>query len=214
MNNMTVKNPLTYCQHPVTALVSGLLLGALLILGIRFATYKSDGTHYHANFAVYLNGTREEFKNPRYYQEEAICSKGQGITSPEARAHLHDADNSVIHVHDHAVTWGQLFNNIGWSIGTDFVQTDNGTIYREDATNKLHIYFNNQDYTGLTSIANRVIKDKDRLLVSYGNLDDATLMQEAKAVLSTAAAEDASKDPAACASNKAVSFSDRLHHLF
>lgn len=211
---MTIKNPLNYCKHPVSALISGLILGSLVILGIRFATYKIEVTHYHANFAVYLNGAREEFKDPRYYQEVAICSKGQGITTPEARTHLHNENNSDVHVHDKAVTWGQLFNNIGWSIGPDFIQTDSGTLYREDDANKLHIYINNQDYTGLTSLANRVIKDEDRLLVSYGNLDDATLLKEAKAVPATAAANNASKDPATCASNEAVTFKDRLQHLF
>lgn len=211
---MAFRNPLTYCQNPLTSFVSGLLLGALLILGARLVTYTPNRVHYHANFAVYINGTREEFKSPHYYQEVAICSKDQGITTPEARAHLHDNDNSVIHVHDHAVTWGQFFNNIGWLVGSDFVVTDGGITYREADTNKLHIYINNQDYTGLTSIANRVIKDKDRLLVSYGNLDDATLVKEAAAVPSTAGAHDISKDPASCAGAEAVTFKDRLQHLF
>ncbi len=211
---MALKNPFTYCKNPVTALVSGLILGAIVILGIRLATYAPERAHYHANFAVYINGAREEFKSPRYYQEVAICSLGQGITTPEARAHLHNDDNAVVHVHDHAVTWGQFFDNIGWSVGSDFVQTDAGTMYRENDTDKFHIFFNDQDYTGLTSIANRVIKDKDRLLISYGNLDDTTLAKEASAVPATAAARDASKDPASCAGSEAVSFSQRLHHLF
>ena len=210
---MALKNPLTYCKHPVTALVSGIIIGTLVILGIRLATYSPERVHYHANFAVYLNGTREQFKSPRYYEEVAICSQGRGITTPEARAHLHDSDNSAIHIHDHAVTWGQFFNNIGWSIGPDFIQTDNGVSYREADASKLHIFINNQDYTGLTSIANRVIKDKDRLLVSYGNQDDATLMKEAAVVPATAAAHDASKDPASCAGAEAVTFKERLQHL-
>lgn len=209
-----MKLVLSIRKNPVLLLVTGLLLGVVAILGIRIVTYAPERVHYHANFAVYLNGVREEFKSPRYYQEEVICSLGQNITTPEARAHLHDNDNAVVHVHDHAVTWGQFFNNIGWSVGSDFIQTDSSTMYRENDTSKLHIFFDNQDYTGLTSIANRVIKDKDRLLISYGNLDDATLTQEAKAVSTTAAAHDASKDPGSCSGSEAVSFSQRLHHLF
>lgn len=36
--------------------ISCLVLRAAIILGIRFFTYKPDSTHYHANFAVYING--------------------------------------------------------------------------------------------------------------------------------------------------------------
>ncbi|MBC7707747.1 hypothetical protein H7Y63_00810 [Polaromonas sp.] len=205
---------LSVCKNPVVALLSGLLLGTFVVLGIRFATYAPEHTHYHANFAVYINGQREAFKDPKYYQEVAICSSGRGITVPEARAHLHDADNSAIHVHDHAVTWGQFFNNIGWNIGSDFIQNADGTIYRADDANKLHIFINNQDYTDLTNLSNTVIKDKDRLLVSYGSQDDATLLKEAKAVSSSAAKYNASKDPAACASAETVTVKERLRHLF
>lgn len=194
--------------------ISGFIFGSLLLLAIRFATYAPEHTHYHANFAVYINGQRETFKNPIYYQEAAICSKGQAITKPEARAHLHDNDNSAIHVHDHAVTWGQFFNNLGWNVGSDFIQTDTNTMYREDGTNKLHIYINEQDYTGITTLTNTVIKDKDRLLLSYGTQDTASLVTEARAVSHSAARYDASRDPANCTGHDQPTISERLHHLF
>ncbi|MDL2341678.1 MAG: hypothetical protein QFB87_01190 [Patescibacteria group bacterium] len=211
---MTLKLNSAVSKNPVASLIYGLVLGAILVLGIRFATYAPEHIHYHANFAVYINGQQELFKEPRYYQEVAICSKGRGITVPEARVHLHDNDNSAIHVHDHAVTWGQFFNNLGWNIGSDFIQTADSTMYRADGTNKLHIFINNQDYTDLTNLANTVIKDKDRLLISYGNQDDATLLKEAKAVSSSAAKYDVSKDPASCAGAETVTLHDRLKHLF
>jgi len=205
-----MKRFLTNCW--VVGAVS-LVLGALIILGIRFFTYKPDQVHYHANFAVYLNGVREQFKGPQYYQEVAICSSTNGITIPQQRAHMHDGINSVIHVHDHAVTWGQFFENLGWYVGPDFIETDNGTMYRTDDTNKLNIILNGQDYTGLTPITDMVIKDKARLLVSFGNIDNSTLQKEYKSVPATAAHYDAAKDPASCAGTEKVTAKDRFKHL-
>jgi hypothetical protein len=192
-------------------LVTGVLLGALLILGIRFVTYHPTVVHYHANFAVYINGSREEFKSPEYYQEVQICSLN-GAT-PESRAHMHEPDNGVIHIHDAAVTWGQFFENLGWFVGPDFIRTQT-TMYQEDATNKLNIILNGQNLTDLTTITDQVIQDKDRLLLSYGPADAALLQSQYKTVPDNAAHYDETKDPASCAGADAVTLSARLHHLF
>lgn len=195
-------------------LVAGVLLGALVLLTIRFATYKPVQVHYHANFAVYLNGKREEFKGRQYYQEVAACSSTNDISLPQQRAHMHDNINSVIHVHDHAVTWGQFFENFDWYVGPDFIETDDGTRYLGGEINKVNVILNGQDYTGLQAVTNMVIKDRDRLLVSYGNIDSSTLKQEFKSVPSTAKHYDEAKDPASCAGTEKVTTKDRLHHLF
>lgn len=192
----------------------GLLLGVLVVLAIRFVSYSPEHVHYHANFAVYLNGKREEFKGPQYYQEVAICSATKGVTIPQQRAHMHDNINSAVHVHDHAVTWGQFFENIGWYIGPDFLVIDNGTKYIASETDKLHILIDGQDYTDLTPITNMVIKDQSRLLVSFGNINSNELQTEYKSVPSTAKHYDESKDPASCAGSEKVTVKDRLKHLF
>ena len=211
---MSMKKPQLTTLPRWAVLVIGLLIGALVILGIRYVTYKPDQVHYHANFAVYLNGKRFEFKGPQYYQEVAVCSSTTGITTPQQRSHMHEDINSVIHVHDHAVTWGQFFENLGWYVGPDFIVTDDGTKYIASGNDKLHVLINNQDYTDLTPITNTVIKDKSRLLLSFGDISDKTLQQEYKSVPSTAAHYDAAKDPASCAGSEKVTPSVRLHHLF
>ena len=193
---------------------TGLCLGAFVVLSIRFATYQMPHTHYHANFALFINGNREEFKASHYYEEIAACSTHETI-QPAQRAHMHDEENAVVHVHDDAVTWEQFFNNIGWTLGPNFIQDDKRTLYMEDDTNKLNLVLNGQNLTGLTSIANQVIKDEDRLLISFGNIDDETLAKEYKSVPATAHHYDITPDPASCAGQaENPSFSDRLHHLF
>lgn len=203
-----------FFTHRGVLLVLGVLLGALVILAVRFFTYHPEQVHYHANFAVYLNGQRDEFKGSQYYQEVAVCSSTTGITLPAQRAHMHDNINSVVHVHDHAVTWGQFFANLGWYVGPDFIETDNGTKYIADDTHKVHIILNGQDYTDLTPISNTLIKDRDRLLVSFGDISNQMLQVEYKSVPSTAKHYDESKDPASCAGSEKITTSQRLHHLF
>lgn len=193
-------------------LVYGLLLGALVILGIRFFTYNPHKVHYHANFAVYINGQQEPFKDPTYYEEVKICN-AQGVLTPQARVHMHDEDAGVIHVHDDAVTWGQFFENLGWEIGPDFLHTRD-QLYTADDTNKLNIVLNGQNLTGLTDITDQVIQDKDRLLVSFGTISQTTLDGEYKTVPNNAAKFDTQKDPSSCSGADTVTISDRFKNLF
>ena len=194
--------------------IAGVLLASLVLLGIRFATYSVPHTHYHANFALYINGQREEFKAAHYYEEIAACTL-HGTIQPSQRAHMHDEINDVIHVHDDAVTWQQFFNNIGWTLGPDFIQNDQHTMYLEDDTNKLNIELNGQNLTDLTNIANQTIKDEDRLLISFGDIDNATLAKEYKTVPSTAHHYDITPDPASCAGQmEKIPTSERFKHLF
>lgn len=213
MDRMKITLP-TFTKTRWFLFSAGLALGVLALLIIRLFTYSPEATHYHANFAVYLNGQRFTFNGAQYYQEVSICTAAHGISIPQQRAHMHDNINSVIHVHDHAVTWGQFFDNIGWTLGPDLIETDDGTLYRTNGNDKLHIILNGNDYTGLNSIQNMIIKDEDRLLVSFGDINQSTLKSEYATVPSTAHHYDVTADPSSCSGAETLSFKDRLHHLF
>lgn len=193
-------------------LLYGVIVGALIILGIRYVTYSPEETHYHANFAVYINGQREEFKSPQYYEEVKICSLHDTIT-PQVRTHMHDEENGVIHVHDDAVTWSDFFNNLGWSLGPDFIR-DRTTLHVADADNKLNIVLNGDNLTGLTSLADQVIGNEDRLLISYGVIDKAELAKEYASVPSDAHIYNHKQDPASCSGMDSSTPVNRLKHLF
>lgn len=194
-------------------LLYGLLLGALLVLGIRFITYQPEhDTHFHANFAVYIDGEREQFKEPRYYEEVKLCSLHDNMT-PQARVHMHNQENGVLHVHHDGVTWGQFFENLGWMVGPDLVRTPEFT-YLADDTSKLNIVLNGDNLTGLSTITNQLIGDRDRLLVSFGNVDKAALDTQYKAVPSSAGEYNTKPDPAGCAGNHETTLGDRFRNLF
>lgn len=191
-----------------------LLIGAATILGIRFVTYKVPYVHYHANFALYFNGQQEEFKSKQYYTEVSACTLNNTVKQPSERVHMHDNINNVVHVEDNSVTWSQFFTNLGWTLGPTFIASPDGTIYLEKGRHKLHLLLNGQDYTDFGGIQNNVIKDKDRLLISFGDESKTTLNQQYSAIPSTAQKYDSIKDPASCSGNHGTTLHDRLVHLF
>lgn len=189
---------------------AGVVGGALVLLGVRFATYHPARTHYHANFAVYINGQREEFASPFYYEESGVgtCTADEAMT-PAERTHMHDNVNDVVHVHDTAVTWGQFFQNLGWNVNDTLIQTRD-KVYVANASHKISFIIDGRAYQ---NVAGEVIRDQSRLLVDYGNTSAATLQQEFASVAPTAAKYDAGTDPKACQADAAPTFSDHLHHL-
>lgn len=188
---------------------AGILVGAAAILGVRYVTYKPDTVHYHANFAVYVNGKQEPFNGAQYYEETVAkpCTV-EKIDDPTERAHMHDKVNSVVHVEDHLVTWGNFFQNIKWGIGDDYLKTADG-IFTPDGKNKLTFMLNGKK---VESIANIIINDQDKLLVSYGAGDDT--QKQYDGIQNEARKYDLEQDPASCSGNHSVDVSERLKHLF
>jgi len=190
----------------------GVILGALVILGIRFVTYAvPPQVHYHANFAVYINGVRQEFKGFQYYEETAAetCTL-HPVDSPKERAHMHDNVNSVVHVEDHLVTWGNFMQNLGWGMGADYIKTGDA-MYTNGEQGKLSFILNGKPVEG---VAGQIIQDKDKLLISYGTDSSTRLQQEYKTVPATAIKYDTSKDPASCgAGHGGMAASERMRHL-
>lgn len=192
----------------------GLLVGAAFVIGVRVINYQTDEVHYHANFALYINGQKEDFNGAKYYTEVEMCTVNADNV-PAKRAHMHDNINNVIHVEDHAVTWGDFFSNLGWYITPTSIISPNGTIYSENGDNKIHLMLNGDDYTSLGGLTNTVINDKDKLLISYGDQSSTALSKQYKAIPTTAEKYDNQADPKSCSGNHdSGSFMDRMRHAF
>jgi len=166
--------------------------------------------HYHANFGVIINGQRETFKSPMYYEEESgsTCTLDTAMT-PGERAHMHDNVGDVVHIEDHAVTWGQFFQNLRWTVNDRLIQTP-AHLYLADEAHKITFLINGHEVQDITS---ETIHDKDRLLVDFGDQNDAALQSEFKAIPTTAAKYDDGKDPASCMSNSQPAMRERMRHL-
>lgn len=184
----------------------GLVVGALLMVGIRFVTLQDDSVHYHANFGLYVNGIRDEFKNFTFYEEIQSCEQHES-DNPKTLVHMHDNNNHVIHVHAHSVTWGQFFANLGYGLTDKALTTDKGTFV--DGTNGNHLTFllNGQP---VDEVTNRLIVSRDVLLVSYGSNDQETLKKQYESIPEDAQKFNEAKDPNSCSGSEELTFSTRL----
>jgi hypothetical protein len=183
----------------------------LVILGIRFVSYQPPkDVHYHANFAVYVDGKQEQFSNPLLYEEISECSISTE-KKPGERAHLHENIKDVVHVEDEAVTWGNFFQNINWNVSTNYLDTSEMLLVNTD-TKKVTYILNGDE---VSNIANKVIGDEDRLLVSYGTATKDELNKQFDTVAATAGKYNVSKDPELCSGGHSEdSIKDRLKNLF
>jgi hypothetical protein len=188
------------------ALVIGFLLGLVWLVALRFFTYESTDVHYHANFALYVNGVQDQFDNFTFYEEVQSCGSDE-LDNPKTRVHLHDNIGYVTHVHDNGATWGHLFANLGYTLGDSLVKNDEGVYIDDQAGNQLTFWLNGEE---VSSAANRTIGSEDVLLISYGQEDEATMRQRYDAIVKDAAEYNTKNDPSACAGTKPVTFWQRL----
>lgn len=188
-------------------LAAGFVAGFLALGAVRFLSYTQHEVHYHANFALYVNGQRDPFKSFTFYEEIQACSD-HNAENVKAKTHMHDNNSGLIHVHAPGVTWGDFFANLGYGLTDKALVTDNG-VYATSADNgnKLSFILNGQQ---VDSIANKVIHSEDRLLINYGIDDGATLQQRYQSVPSDARKANTTKDPSTCSGEEPITVKDRL----
>jgi hypothetical protein len=75
--------------------------------------------HYHAAFAVYRDGVKVDFSGTQFMRIEPCTERGVAHSPEEElaeRAHLHDGNGAVVHVHRQDVAWKVLFENIKYDL--------------------------------------------------------------------------------------------------
>ena len=178
-----------------------------VVFSIRFLYgANTETTHYHAGFAIYINGNLEKLENPGNYVETSACG-GDFTDNPLSRVHLHKPHPHVIHIHDKAVSWQHFFNNIGWSLNNKWL-ANGDNFYRKTDSRKLRFILNGQQVDYPTS---KVIENGDVLLIDYGSDPIEVLHQRFIEIKR----EDVFKanlasDPASCGGAEELSLFDRI----
>jgi hypothetical protein len=195
-------------KRNVLTFILGALALFIVLTAIRFIAYEEPAhTHYHANFAVFIDGNKIDFNKPQYMEEVSSCDVTTHIL-PKQRVHLHNSIGDSIHVHQEGSTWNHLFNNIGWNLGDTFIQNDKNLIYETNSDKKLTFILNGKK---VDSVFNLLIKSEDRLLINYGTESIETLTNDRFSQVSSSAKEyNTKKDPATCAGEQEHSVWDRL----
>ncbi len=190
----------------IIAALAGFVAGCLWLLAVRFFLAVNTETHYHANFALYIDGQKDEFDNFTFYEEVQSCS-GDQLDNPRARAHMHDRINHVVHVHDNAVTWGHFFANLGYGLTNTALKTDNGVFVDGVEGKELRFLVNGEE---VQTVANRVIGDQDVLLVNYGSEDSDELVRRYDDILKDADEFNQRTDPSSCSGGRPLTFGERF----
>ena len=201
-------------SRSILTFVAGLAAGAALLGAVRFAAMPpaDDVVHYHANWAVMLNGERLDLSSDRYMEDVAGCRADPSHVMPADRVHMHENDHDAVHVHAAGATWGHLLANLGFGIGDDYLVTDDGVRHDASPTAELKFILNG---TQVTSIRNRLIQSRDRLLISYGSEPvDEVIGTQFPRVASTAERLNSLPDPASCSGPMEETTGDRLRRAF
>lgn len=196
----------------VLYVVLGILLGVAGLAAVRLAfVHPAEPTHFHANFALYVNGERVDLSGDEYMEDVTACTAGETVL-PRARVHLHNNDPDVAHVHHEGVTWGHLFTNLGMGVGKTYVVTRAGAVLTAGGGRTLKFVLNGRPQL---AIHNELIRRGDRLLVSYGGESEAVVLRDQfPRVASDAREFDARDDPAGCAGSHRMTPWERIRHAF
>lgn len=187
------------------AAITVFFLGAVAFGAARFVLVDKHEMHYHANFALYVNGTRDEFNSFVFYEEITACSASQH-QNPKSRAHMHDKKNDLIHVHDDAVTWGHFFDNLGYTFTDGVLITPKG-LYQNSSTASFTYILNG---IKVSSIASKVIKSEDKLLINYGDEKDETIQERFNKISNDSKEYNEKSDPSTCSGGAPETLRERL----
>jgi hypothetical protein len=167
-------------------------LGAARFLGVP----PPEATHFHANWAIYIDGERLDLSDQRYMEEVSSCYTVEGEVTPQSRVHMHEGNHDVVHVHHPGATWGHLAGNLGIGLGEGYLILDDGRRIFDGEAGHFTYILNGR---ALTSVQNQLIASEDRVLISYGfeSLDELAEGRFSR-VTTTAGEYNMRDDPATC----------------
>jgi len=150
--------------------------------------------HFHANFAMYVNGERIDLSGDEYMEDVAGCSISWWL-APEDRVHLHENNQDTIHIHHEWVSWGHFFGNIGFTFGENYLALDSWEVLQNNEDLAVRYILNGKLQK---NPFNKAISSKDRLLVAYGSENMWELLELYENVSDNAWEYNDKYDPGSC----------------
>lgn len=111
-------------QWPIAFGILGLILGVVIAAAanVKNADDEED-IHYHVGFQVYVDNQLQDLADLKYMKQDPCGAKHEVTDSPELeqleKAHLHDLNGDVVHVHREGATWRDLFTNMPYEFPDD-----------------------------------------------------------------------------------------------
>lgn len=192
---------------------AGIVTGIIALAAFRLAFAAPEPPiHYHANFAIFVEGERLDLSGDRHMQDVAACAGDVRDVPPPSRVHLHNNDPDVVHVHHAGATWGHLLANLRFVLGDRVLVTSDEDVLVAGGGRTLKFILNGRPEM---SVYNRTIRPRDRLLISFGSDSEQEVMaSEFPLVASTAARFDEVRDPSGCGGPEEPTLGERIRHAF
>lgn len=122
-----------------------------------------------ATFAIFTNGTKRIFTDPRYHNKSETV-------------YLESTNPDVIHIKKSGTTWGDFFSTLPMEVTTTCLTTGTGQKFCNSSTHTLKFYINN---TTVSDALTHKIQPHDKLLISYGVATDPEISSQLEQVPST-----------------------------
>lgn len=188
---MFFKKKLSYQNHFIAALI---IVGVLLIgFGLKDSE-DHEQVHYHANYAIFVNGQNLDLSADEHMEDTINCVVDHKIVYAQDRVHMHENKDHVVHVHDDGVTWGHFMANIGFGFGDDYLMTDQGLLRNNDS-GTLKFILNGRPRL---NPYNQVIQTEDHLLISFGSESREEVLKAQFSQVASDAHEYNEKDDIGC----------------
>lgn len=150
-------------NSPVLSLphiIVGLLVFIVLFVIVKTLQIPEYPVHYHANFAVFINGKQKNFALPEYMNIEPCTDEHHEEKDPKKLVHLHDQIGNVVHVHAENIPWSALFSYLHLDTNPPVSATQSSI-----QTTTYYLNGNKVD----NSVLNQTIEKNARLLVHIGS---------------------------------------------
>lgn len=128
-------------------------------------------THDHADFAVYVRGQRLDFNQPEF-----LSSEGKDLSK---NVHIHAPRTNVVHIHREQTTWDEFLTSLGMGVDDSCLTIRGGEKLCNAGSEALKFFVNGVQ---IDSLQFQDLADLDRVLISFGSDDDATIGKQLDSV--------------------------------
>lgn len=96
--------------------VISILLCVLLFVWYKVSQIPAVPVHYHANFAVFIEGKQADFTSPSLMHIKPCSNDEHESSDPKENVHLHDQIGNVVHVHANGIDWHTFFSTVKFDL--------------------------------------------------------------------------------------------------
>ncbi|HVW66818.1 MAG TPA: hypothetical protein VHA78_03745 [Candidatus Peribacteraceae bacterium] len=162
-----------------------ILIPIAMYAGYNRTAKNPDPNHTHADFAVWINGTKLDFSQKKYMQDiptdeeeqmlEHSTGTGSGPDYFKRYMHLHDGNGDVLHRHKPGLGFGDFLTSLHFTLTPTCLTTDTGEKTCDTADKKWQLFVNGKEIVPFND--NYIFDDGNTILLTYG-ADSAEVQRE------------------------------------